>query len=156
MKHITSSFKRLIRMKVSIRLTVPLVLLIANAPHVSAQVRVASVFTDHMVLQRDRPIQIWGWADKGDEVISAPRETSDVELAHFEVADRSGNWRPAKAMIAGKTVVVASDAVAEPVAVRYAYAVSPENCNLYNLVGLPASPFCSEPRLLQYDPGLPQ
>jgi len=88
--------------------------------------------------------------------LSAPRETSDVELTHFEVADKSGNWRPAKAMIAGKTVVVASDEVPDPVAVRYAYAVFPENCNLYNRVGLPASPFCSEPSLLQYDPGLPQ
>ena len=55
-------------MKVSIRLTVLLVVLIANAPHVLAEVRLAGIFADHMVLQRDRPIQVWGWADKGEEV----------------------------------------------------------------------------------------
>ncbi|MFK7910297.1 MAG: hypothetical protein AB8F34_06800 [Akkermansiaceae bacterium] len=27
-----------------------------------------AIFTDHMVLQRDKPIKIWGWADKGDKV----------------------------------------------------------------------------------------
>ncbi len=64
--------------------------------------------------------------------------------------------RPADAKINGKTVVVTSDKVRSPVAVRYAYAVSPENCNLYSRDGLPASPFCSDPSLLQYDPGLPK
>ena len=88
--------------------------------------------------------------------LSAPREASDAELTHFELADKTGIWWPAKAMIGGKTVVVTSDKVPQPVAVRYAYAVSPENCNLYNRDGLPASPFCSEPGLLQYDPRLPR
>jgi len=36
------------------------------------------------------------------------------------------------------------------------YTVPPENCNLYSRDGLPASPFCSNPSLLQYDPGLPK
>ncbi|HEX2948832.1 MAG TPA: hypothetical protein VHV83_04585 [Armatimonadota bacterium] len=36
--------------------------------------------------------------------------------------------------------MVSSDAVAAPVAVRYAWADNPE-CNLYNKEGLPASPF---------------
>ena len=26
-----------------------------------------AIFTSHMVLQRDKPIMIWGWADAGDE-----------------------------------------------------------------------------------------
>jgi hypothetical protein len=78
MKHIIAANIRPIFTKVSIRLTVLLVLLIANAPHVSAEVRVAGIFTDHMVLQRDRPNQIWGWADKGEEVI-------------VEFADQSGS-----------------------------------------------------------------
>jgi sialate O-acetylesterase len=53
-------------------------------------------------------------------------------------ADRKFHW--ADAEISGDTVVVSSADVANPVAVRYAWANSPE-CNLYNKEGLPASPF---------------
>jgi sialate O-acetylesterase len=53
-------------------------------------------------------------------------------------ADRKFVW--AKARIEGDTVVVWSDAVAKPVAVRYAWADNPA-ANLYNGAGLPASPF---------------
>jgi len=38
-------------------------------------------------------------------------------------------------------VVVSSPEVPRPVAVRYAYSMNPEGCNLYNREGLPASPF---------------
>ena len=55
-------------MRISMRMSILLVLLIANPPHVLAEARLAGVFTDHMVLQQDRPIQVWGWAEKGEEV----------------------------------------------------------------------------------------
>jgi len=38
-------------------------------------------------------------------------------------------------------VVVSSPAVPKPVAVRYAWAMNPYGCNLYNKEGLPAVPF---------------
>jgi len=38
-------------------------------------------------------------------------------------------------------VVVSSPDVPAPVAVRYAFSMNPEGCNLYNKEGLPASPF---------------
>lgn len=53
-------------------------------------------------------------------------------------ADKKFVWADAK--IQGNTVVVGSAAVAQPVAVRYAWQDNPE-CNLYNRDGLPASPF---------------
>jgi sialate O-acetylesterase len=53
-------------------------------------------------------------------------------------ADRKFVWADAK--IDGNAVVVSTDGVAEPVAVRYAWADNPV-CNLYNKEGLPASPF---------------
>ena len=53
-------------------------------------------------------------------------------------ADRKFVW--ADAQIEGETVVVGSKTVAEPIAVRYAWADNPV-CNLYNKAGLPASPF---------------
>jgi sialate O-acetylesterase len=62
------------------------------------------------------------------------------ELQGFAVAgaDRKFVW--AKARIEGERIVVWSDAVAQPVAARYAWADNPL-CNLYNQAGLPASPF---------------
>jgi sialate O-acetylesterase len=55
-------------------------------------------------------------------------------------AGTSNNWVWADAKIDGSTVVVWSDKVQKPVAVRYAWANNPV-CNLYNKAGLPAYPF---------------
>jgi len=53
-------------------------------------------------------------------------------------ADRKFVWAGAK--IEGDRIVVSSEQVADPVAVRYAWADNPV-CNFYNKAGLPASPF---------------
>jgi sialate O-acetylesterase len=34
----------------------------------AADLRLPNIFADHMVLQRDKPVRIWGWAGKGAEV----------------------------------------------------------------------------------------
>jgi sialate O-acetylesterase len=67
-------------------------------------------------------------------------EARDETVKGFSIAgeDRKFHW--AKARIEGESVVVSSPEVTSPVAVRYAWAGSPE-CNLYNKEGLPASPF---------------
>ena len=36
---------------------------------VRAEAQLAKVFGDHMVLQRDVPIPVWGWADPDEEVV---------------------------------------------------------------------------------------
>jgi hypothetical protein len=58
----------------------------------------------------------------------------------FAVAGTDYIFHWAEARIEGDTIVVSSPVVKAPVAVRYAWASSPE-CNLYNKEGLPASPF---------------
>jgi sialate O-acetylesterase len=63
-----------------------------------------------------------------------------TELTGFAIAGADKNWVWAKAQIDGNTVLVSSDQVASPVAVRYGWANNPP-CNLYNKEGLPASPF---------------
>jgi sialate O-acetylesterase len=62
-------------------------------------------------------------------------------LYGFSIAgdDRKFVW--AKAHVEGNTVVVYSNEVNRPVAVRYAWLNNPEDANLYNSDGLPASPF---------------
>ena len=61
-------------------------------------------------------------------------------LKGFTVAGADRKWVWAEAAIDGKTVVVHSEQVPKPAAVRYAWAMNPE-CNLYNAEGLPAAPF---------------
>ncbi len=61
-------------------------------------------------------------------------------LKGFTVAGADGAFHPARAEIRGKTVVVTSSDVAQPVAVRYGWANVPDG-NLFNKAGLPASPF---------------
>jgi sialate O-acetylesterase len=87
--------------------------------------------------------------------LAAPIESPQTKLSHFELADTTGRWHPAEAKIMGRTVVVSSAKPLQVVAVRYAYAVDPQHCHLYNRDGLPASPFCSHPDLLKYVPELP-
>ncbi|MFT5121883.1 MAG: sialate O-acetylesterase [Kiritimatiellia bacterium] len=62
-------------------------------------------------------------------------------LKHFAIAGADQKFVWADAVIDGGEVIVSSPQVAEPVAVRYAWANNPEGCNLYNAAGLPASPF---------------
>jgi sialate O-acetylesterase len=63
------------------------------------------------------------------------------ELRYFAIAGADKKFVWATAKIAGDKVVVWSEQVTSPVAVRYAWADNPEGANLYNKEGLPASPF---------------
>jgi sialate O-acetylesterase len=63
------------------------------------------------------------------------------ELKSFAVASAEREFVWAHAKIEGNDVVVWSDTISHPVAVRYAWANNPDTANLYNREGLPASPF---------------
>jgi sialate O-acetylesterase len=41
--------------------------MLLSAP-VSAEIKLPSIIGDHMVLQRDRAVPVWGWDDAGAEV----------------------------------------------------------------------------------------
>lgn len=62
------------------------------------------------------------------------------EVVGFAIAGKDKQFYWAKATIEKNEVIVYSDKIAEPVAVRYAWADNPE-CNLINSAGLPAIPF---------------
>ncbi|AHF90181.1 acetylesterase [Opitutaceae bacterium TAV5] len=62
------------------------------------------------------------------------------QLEGFSICGEDARWTWATACIEGDTVLVWSDAVPRPVAVRYAWADNP-TCNLYSAAGLPAVPF---------------
>jgi len=64
----------------------------------------------------------------------------DEPLKGFAIAGADHKFVWADAKIDGDSVVVSSDEVSTPAAVRYAWADNPV-CNLSNKEGLPASPF---------------
>jgi sialate O-acetylesterase len=64
----------------------------------------------------------------------------DKPLTHFQIAGEDQKFVDAKATIDGETVIVESDQVADPRAVRFAWHGLAEP-NLFNKAGLPASPF---------------
>ncbi len=43
--------------------------LLLGLSNASAEVSVSKIFGDHMVLQQEAPIRIWGAADPGEQVI---------------------------------------------------------------------------------------
>ncbi len=68
--------------------TTILLLALALAAPLAAEVRLGSPFTDHMVLQRELPVPVWGWADPG--------ATVTVEFAGQKksaTAGTRGEWR---------------------------------------------------------------
>ena len=62
-------------------------------------------------------------------------------LKAFSIAGADKKFLWAQARIVGDEVVVWSDQISKPVAVRYGWADNPDDANLYNKEGLPASPF---------------
>ena len=71
-----------------------------------AEVKLPAVFGDHLVLQQNQKINVWGWADAGEHVqVSIGDVKSDLTSA-----DKEGNWRvelPAlKASKVATTIVV--------------------------------------------------
>jgi hypothetical protein len=63
------------------------------------------------------------------------------KLNYFRLCGADKKWHAAEAKIIGETVVVTSPNVPKPVGVQYAYSAVPEGANLYNMAGLPATPF---------------
>jgi sialate O-acetylesterase len=53
----------------------------------AGELKLASVFADHMVLQRDKPVIVWGWADAGETV-----RVSFADQSKSAAADAGGKW----------------------------------------------------------------
>ncbi len=52
--------------------------------------KVASIFSDHMVLQRNTETPVWGWAEPGTKVSVT---TSWNKRSYAAVTDKDGNWK---------------------------------------------------------------
>lgn len=65
-------------------------LLILCSGSLSAEVKPASIFTDHMVLQQQADVAIWGWAKNSGQVTLIP---SWSKKKYTVKADVNGKWR---------------------------------------------------------------
>ena len=62
-------------------------------------------------------------------------------LSGFAIAGADGKYQWAQAKIENNKVIVWNKEIQQPVSVRYAWGDNPDDANLYNAAGLPASPF---------------
>ncbi|MEQ8786952.1 MAG: sialate O-acetylesterase [Pirellulaceae bacterium] len=79
--------KRISLYSQTLRAVSSLAIIVGMAATATADVTLPAVFSDNMVLQRDREIPVWGWADAGEKV--------DVSLADKQAtatADKDGRW----------------------------------------------------------------
>lgn len=81
------------------------VLSVPFAARARGEVRLPNIFGDHMVVQRDKPVRVWGWAKPGEKV--TVRSAGQSKPAR---ADAKGEWsvtlEPMEASSAGRELVV--------------------------------------------------
>jgi sialate O-acetylesterase len=65
-----------------------LVIGVLSTTGISGELKIAGVFSEHMVLQRDQPVPVWGWASPG-----APVSLSLAGQSGEAIAGPSGSWR---------------------------------------------------------------
>jgi len=68
-------------------LTLLLAVLVGCSSLFAAGFRLAAPISDHMVLQREKPVAVWGWADAGESVTVAFAGQSKTATA-----DAGGKW----------------------------------------------------------------
>ena len=93
---------------------IALAIVLSLATPLFADVRLPNVFSDHMVLQRDKPIKVWGWAAPGEKIkVLLSGNAADTS------ADADGEWKvelpamkapgPHQMTVTGKNTVKITD-----------------------------------------------
>ena len=74
-------------MQPSVRVGAAVLLLMCGAQIAQCEVKLPGMLSSHMVLQRERPIHLWGWSDPGEKVTVEFHGAS-----RSATANRTGNW----------------------------------------------------------------
>ena len=72
-----------------------------------ADVKLPAIFGDHMVLQRDQKVPVWGWADE-DELVIVQFRDQVVQTRAGKGGKWSVNLGPMKASSAGRDFLAVS------------------------------------------------
>ena len=97
------------------RFAVLAILLITSASRIQADVKLPAVLDSHMVIQRDRPVRIWGTADPGEAVsVTLGSETKKTTAGDdsrwlVELSAQKADGKPRQISIAGKNEIVLND-----------------------------------------------
>ena len=70
------------------KLSIILLAIICVSLSVNAEIRLPQLFQSGMVMQRGKPIPIWGWADKGEQIT-----ITFLKKTYTTTADDQGRWR---------------------------------------------------------------
>jgi sialate O-acetylesterase len=62
--------------------------IVSSIQNILAEVSLPKIFSDNMVLQRDRQVRVWGWADEG-EVVTVSINGQTIKSN----CDKNGNWQ---------------------------------------------------------------
>jgi sialate O-acetylesterase len=103
------------------------------------KIRLRFKYAEDGLVAQDLPAQ-YEVRRTAKETAPLVRNSPESELEGFAICGEDKKWVWADAKIDGETVLVWSDEVKAPVAVRYAWSDNP-TCNLSSKAGLPASPF---------------
>jgi hypothetical protein len=119
------------RMLPRTRASIAALALLSTGLGMHAELVLPAIFGNHMVLQQDKPLPVWGKA--------SPGETITVTISEKAWCQGESNaGRAVQYLTLLPTLIVPG--VNKPGAVRYAWADNPE-VSLYNQAGLPMVPF---------------
>lgn len=86
----------------------------AQAPAAHAEIRLPKILNSHMVVQRDRPVHVWGWSDAGEKVTATLNGATSSDTG-----DKLGRWSlylppqpaggPVQITLAGSNKIVLED-----------------------------------------------
>lgn len=85
---------------------------VVEVPAIGEGLSVSNVFQSNMVLQRDKPIKLWGWADPGDKVTITFQGESKAGKANqkgaweITIAPKSANRKPENLLVQTERKVV--------------------------------------------------
>jgi hypothetical protein len=148
------------------RLTIALLGMAMSIPvSVQAELKIAAIFGDNMVLEEKMRIPVWGWTTPGGPVtVTFAGQTRPTHAdadgrwlvklhamkactqpqTWFTIAGADGKFVPAEARIVDDTVEVSDPEIQKPIALRFAWDETAQP-NLFNQAGLPAEPFRTDP-----------
>jgi sialate O-acetylesterase len=80
----------------------------------AADVKLPAIFSDHMVLQRDAAVPVWGWADPGEEVTvsiagQSKTATADKDGKWMVKLDKLSSGEPCALTVKGKNTLTVAD-----------------------------------------------
>ncbi len=107
--------------------------LVARALSYGEKIETSGPLYKNMLIEGNRAVISFSHATNG-------LTAKDGALKGFTMAGADGKFLPADASIEGNNVIVTSDQITQPTAVRYGWAQVPD-VNLFNQEGLPAVPF---------------